>query len=118
MTKDQFKKAINDRKSQIEDLKRQMMGLQVKYIEEHSEFKSGDLVDVIYPQTHAFNRTQEERRVRCFIGGVDRVLDNGMIEYKFVKQKKDGTMSQQAASIYSTYGARIEKVHATENKSA
>lgn len=88
MTKEQFKKAINDRESQIKNLKRDVDELRKTYIIEHAKFSIGEKVTVIentwdgsFKQSHT-----------AFISDA-KVNYGGDINYSFVKCKKDGTRS-------------------------
>lgn len=98
MTKEQLKKAVNDRESQIKNLKKQIEDLRQTYLEENCEFEEGEKVIII-------DRNDVEH-----IAFISRIwTTDGDINFSFVKVKKDGTPSNH--HLYVWYGYKVKKLN-------
>lgn len=101
MTLKQLLQEIKNKEDQIDKLKNEASEL-IKQLPELTPFKVGDKVKVT-------NEWKNPKETICFISEVEyRSWTHDRIEYHFSKIKKDGTMSQQSAGIYSY--DKIEKI--------
>lgn len=90
MTLEQAIKRIQDKQSQITQLQREVRDT-ISKLKDLTPFKVGGKVKVTSGRTIKV----------CFVSGVESHWRAPYWEYAFKGIKKDGTMSQQSAGIYS-----------------
>jgi hypothetical protein len=84
----------------VRELREKSHQLTLDYIEEHREFKNGDLVNV----THGKHKEKTEK---AFIDSAQEY--EGEITYRFLQVKKDGTPSSRRLYVDYWYYDREEK---------
>lgn len=86
MTLEKCIESILDKQKQVKDLSNEIRGLE-ENLKELAPFKKGDKVLV-------------DSKYRVYVTDVQLNWREPYYEYKFCKEKKDGTMSGQSAGIY------------------
>lgn len=105
MDKQTYQLKLKEIRIKREELSNQERELVDQFLKSNAEFKVGDKVRVYYK----WGSDTEQYRGDAFISGINDKYREGTVRYDFKKIKKDGTMSEQGAGIYSW--TRLEKIN-------
>lgn len=113
MTKEEYKDEILSTKAQIERLEKKLQSYKQGLLDEHCEFGEKDKVKIVSHRTHQPHAEEIIGFIRSAY-----VDTNGDIDYRFYKEKKDGTMSTFELHIYGDLKSieLIEKAKPTNNE--
>jgi len=118
MTQQEYKKEYKRLDDDIFDLRRKQEELRKSFLTEHALFKQGDKVCIIwdaYKHPYQDGKIIPEKRIEAYIGGIHDKYYSGMVNYTFLKVKKDGSCSSQSAGIYGTSYSRIELIESAKS---
>lgn len=98
---------IQENQKAIDELNRETRKLKESLIM-ITPFKRGDKVTVIQSIQNWHDKVKKEIKTICFVSSAEYSTFEPYYQYRFNKMKKDGTMGDHGASIYSY--DKIEKL--------